>query len=202
MIAVAPLLLLALGLLVFFVKKKRDIAVAFLELIMFTAIASLTLLGLKANMEGSSELFANLSQVGWIPFISDWDMWKEGLGGDLRCFIQIVGNILMFAPFGFFYRQLHGKGLKKAWILAFVMPIGIECLQTAFGRVGDANDVICNALGMMFGYYLNACYQFIFHKTSCGEIKLRKGGTVSIYHKAGWVIFCLICVVRILRYPV
>ncbi len=73
-----------------------------------------------------------------------------------RLFIRnIVGNILMFIPFGFFtsyYLKLDKK--RYIFYLALIVSIVIELIQLKIGRAFDVDDIILNIVGSLFGYFL------------------------------------------------
>jgi glycopeptide antibiotics resistance protein len=67
---------------------------------------------------------------------------------------NIIGNVLMFVPYGFFsctYIKL--KNPLKAFILIFIASLSIEITQLAIGRVFDVDDILLNVLGGMLGYF-------------------------------------------------
>lgn len=68
---------------------------------------------------------------------------------------NIIGNIVMFLPFGFFaallWKTFNGK---RALALGLGLTCCIECCQAFMGRVFDVDDIILNALGVFCGYLL------------------------------------------------
>ena len=81
-----------------------------------------------------------------------------------RLFIRnIVGNILMFIPFGFFtsyYLKLDKK--RYIFYLALIVSIVIELIQLKIGRAFDVDDIILNIVGSLFGYFLYRIMDKIF----------------------------------------
>ncbi len=81
-----------------------------------------------------------------------------------RLFIRnIVGNILMFIPFGFFtsyYLKLDKK--RYIFYLALVVSVVIELIQLKIGRAFDVDDIILNLVGSFFGYLLYRVMDKIF----------------------------------------
>lgn len=66
--------------------------------------------------------------------------------------INVMGNILMFAPIGFFVALLWGKGWKQAALWALAVSLFIELTQLPQGRASDIDDVWLNVLGGLLGY--------------------------------------------------
>lgn len=66
---------------------------------------------------------------------------------------NVIGNILMFVPFGFFLGYFL-KIKKKRWVIVLVVVIStiIELLQDYIGRVFDIDDILLNLVGGMLGY--------------------------------------------------
>ena len=68
---------------------------------------------------------------------------------------NIIGNIIMFIPFGFF-SSYYLKSNKKSFIffLTMVVSLVIECIQLKIGRAFDVDDIILNMVGSLCGYYI------------------------------------------------
>lgn len=85
------------------------------------------------------------------------EVFRYQFGGRLF-FRNIIGNVLMFIPYGFFASlYIDLKGPLKAFILVFVASLSIEVTQLAIGRVFDVDDILLNVIGGMIGfsiYYL------------------------------------------------
>lgn len=65
---------------------------------------------------------------------------------------MIVGNVVMFIPFGFFLPFVTEKlNRKNIFATAIAVPIVIELFQLILGRSFDIDDLICNFLGIVIG---------------------------------------------------
>ncbi len=76
---------------------------------------------------------------------------------------NIVGNILMFVPFGFFtayYLKLDKK--RIIFYLTLIVSVVIELIQLKIGRAFDVDDIILNMVGGMLGYFLYRLMDRIF----------------------------------------
>lgn len=68
---------------------------------------------------------------------------------------NLVGNIVMFLPFGFFAALLwRGFTGKRALGLGLGITCFIECWQILVGRCFDVDDIVFNTLGVWGGYLL------------------------------------------------
>lgn len=77
-------------------------------------------------------------------------------GGNMRyMLLNILGNIVMFAPLGFLLPLLF-RGWNVGWVLLIGVGFSvlIETLQFFTSRGTDIDDVILNALGAVFGYFV------------------------------------------------
>ena len=75
--------------------------------------------------------------------------------GDRLFFKNIIGNVLLFIPYGFFacyYVDL--KSFFKALGLIFAASLSIEFTQLLIGRVFDVDDILLNVIGGMIGYFI------------------------------------------------
>ena len=72
--------------------------------------------------------------------------------------VNILGNILIFIPFGIgvVYLSNRGVSVKRNLIFCLLFPLFIETVQLFVGRNVDVDDVILNFIGGAIGVYI-AC---------------------------------------------
>lgn len=112
------------------------------------------------------------SSNNFIPFreifrytITDRLFWKN-----------VIGNMIMFLPFGFFISYyLTAKNIKLPLLLTLIASIAVEIVQMCIGRVFDVDDIILNLLGGSIGF----C---IFH-----VLRIIGDKVPGIFHKE-WVL--------------
>ena len=80
---------------------------------------------------------------------------------------NIIGNIIMFVPFGFFV-SYHLKLERKTFIffLTLLISVVIELIQLKIGRAFDIDDIILNIAGGLIGYFFYRISDKIFAKSS------------------------------------
>ena len=142
---------------ILFVLKKRGISVtrqicyvglfwsAFL--IVFATIFFQGFTSNLFNPDGAS------FRLDLIPFT-----WAKG--GATRIAAEVIPNILMFIPFGFFLPLVFGWAKKwyKAIGIALLFSLCVEVIQFFIGRAADIDDVILNTLGGIIGYGIFSCF--------------------------------------------
>jgi glycopeptide antibiotics resistance protein len=104
------------------------------------------------------------------------------------CFIEIFGNVVLTIPFGFGINFLAKVKPRKILGLAFAVGFGFEFSQfiiSLFFRSGfrsiDINDVMLNALGVLFGYALFIIFAWAYIQFG-GHFKIKyKGLFADIY---------------------
>lgn len=75
--------------------------------------------------------------------------------GSRLFFLNVVGNMLMFMPYGLFIGYvLKTKKTITAVILGLIASVTIETTQLQIGRVFDIDDIILNVVGVILGLYL------------------------------------------------
>ncbi len=82
------------------------------------------------------------------------EMFRYTFGSD-NFVKNIVGNILLFIPFGFF--ASYYLNTKKAWtpvIITLIVSLCAEGMQYYLGRIFDVDDIILNVLGGFLGYLI------------------------------------------------
>lgn len=71
-------------------------------------------------------------------------------------FIQnIIGNILLFIPFGMFLGYYFKIKVISLIIITILYSFSIEFIQILINRVFDIDDVILNLIGSIIGYYFS-----------------------------------------------
>ena len=94
-------------------------------------------------------LFISDTNFNLIPFK---EILRYSIGSRLF-FKNVIGNLVMFVPYGFFasYFTKSKKG-SIAFLLILFASLSIEFTQLAIGRVFDIDDVLLNVVGGMIGY--------------------------------------------------
>ena len=68
-------------------------------------------------------------------------------------FKNVIGNILLFLPFGIFISNyIKNKTFFPTLLLSFIVSCAIEFTQSVIGRTADIDDVILNTVGGVLGY--------------------------------------------------
>lgn len=79
----------------------------------------------------------------------------ETFAADAHSIYILLGNIILFLPFGFLaallWRGYHGK---RSLLLGIGISGGIECWQLTVGRTFDVDDLLLNTLGVLTGFLL------------------------------------------------
>ncbi|MGN0536992.1 MAG: VanZ family protein [Acutalibacteraceae bacterium] len=65
---------------------------------------------------------------------------------------NVVGNILMFVPMGFFLPLLKKLSFPKTVLCGFLFSLFIELAQLPLDRVTDVDDLILNTTGTAVGF--------------------------------------------------
>lgn len=93
----------------------------------------------------------NYGTNNFIPFK---EMFRYSVGS-LKFIKNIIGNILLFVPFGFFSSYyLKAKKISTPFILTLITSLTIEIVQYYIGRVFDIDDIILNVFGGIIGFLL------------------------------------------------
>lgn len=90
------------------------------------------------------------SSNNFIPFK---EIGRYNIGSRLF-YRNVIGNMAMFVPFGFFtsYYVKIKKPLLAIFLVAFA-SISIETTQLLIGRVFDIDDIILNNIGGLMGFF-------------------------------------------------
>src|SRR5574344_599358 len=81
--------------------------------------------------------------------------------GSRYFFKNVLGNMIMFIPYGFFVSYfLKLKKLYSISLLTLLTSITIEVTQLLIGRVFDVDDILLNLCGGIVGFII----YYIIHK--------------------------------------
>ena len=116
----------------------------------------------------------NYGTNNFIPFK---EMFRYDIGS-YKFYKNIIGNIVLFLPYGFFVSNyLESKKIYRPIVLSIIVSTTIEAVQYYIGRVFDIDDIILNVIGAVLGYLVYRLFNFLKTKFS----KLLKGeGTITI----------------------
>ena len=105
--------------------------------------------------------YVNFGTNNFIPFK---EIFRYDLGTP-KFIKNIIGNIIMFIPFGFFASYfLKSKKISIPLILTIILTTTIETVQYYIGRVFDIDDIILNIVGGILGYLLFITMDFLQNK--------------------------------------
>lgn len=144
MIFIFSIVIVALRLMYIHVHKEKF--VLYKETFMFAFLLYALLLFYVVTFQD-----VNYGTNNFIPF-------KEILRYEVgsKVFIKnIVGNIILFIPFGFFVAHLmKSKKLYPTLVVSMITSIVIEYTQLKIGRTFDIDDIILNISGGFLGYLI------------------------------------------------
>lgn len=76
--------------------------------------------------------------------------------GSTQFFYNVIGNIVLFIPFGYFVSDyLKAKKTHHILIVSVLISLTAELIQYKIGRAFDIDDIILNVLGAILGFM---CY--------------------------------------------
>ncbi|MFV0394143.1 MAG: VanZ family protein [Coprobacillaceae bacterium] len=90
--------------------------------------------------------------------------WMNSSSGDHRLLGEVIPNIIMFIPLGFFLPQVF-KSCRNPLISLFLILIttlSVETIQYYTGRAADIDDVILNVIGGLIGLIIYKIINILF----------------------------------------
>ena len=90
--------------------------------------------------------------------------------------LNLLGNLVMFMPFGFLLPALWRKCEKFyiTFLAGMFVSVGIEMIQYFIGRSTDVDDVILNSAGTVVGYICFICFRHMYKFYSKKSITVKK----------------------------
>ncbi len=144
---------IALTLRITYIIKHREKIHLIKELISFSFIVYIVCLFYAVTFQ---DIDASSVRSNLVPF---QEMFRYSFGS--RLFIKnVLGNMLMFVPYGFFASYfLKERRLLVILFLIVILSCTIEWMQLYIGRVFDIDDIILNVVGGLTGYF---CYVILY----------------------------------------
>ncbi len=129
----------------YLIKYKKEF-VFYKEMISFAFILYVLCLFYVVTFQDVSWSTSN-----FIPFK---EMFRYSFGSKLF-FKNVLGNMLMFMPYGFFVAYLLKLNKCRFMLfLSLLVSLSIETIQACIGRVFDVDDIILNVVGSIIGFYI------------------------------------------------
>ena len=155
MIIVSVVVLILLRI-IYLIKNKQKIVL----------YKDLTYLAFVIYLLSLFQLVTLQDAVSWSTnnFIPLKEITRYNIGSAL--FIKnVIGNILLFVPFGFFISYiLKSKRWFEPFIITIICSLTIEIVQLSIGRVFDVDDILLNLIGGVIGYLLYKLLRYISNK--------------------------------------
>ncbi|MGL4762723.1 MAG: VanZ family protein [Sarcina sp.] len=132
------------------INKSREF-IKFMFLVYFFGVLAYTMGIMFYSPEFKERI--SLESINYIPIVETIKMFQNSRSSALY---QVMGNLIMFVPFGMFVAVLYKKSnsiLKVAGI-SLICTVIIETSQFFGGRGVDVDDIIINTLGGILGYLI------------------------------------------------
>ena len=114
-----------------------------------------------------NRLSENAIHQNWVPFSTISSM-LDSSSNNLNSFLNLIGNILLFAPFSFLLLILKRKISLKVIPLGILVILIIELSQLLssylYGftyRIFDVDDIILNTISLLIGVVLFRVFRII-----------------------------------------
>lgn len=146
-----PMIIISVVILVSFrisyLLKNHERLVLYKELLMLSFVIYILCLFQVVTFQDDVTWSTN----NFIPFR---EIFRYDIGSRLF-FKNVIGNMIMFLPFGFFISYyLKSEKISLPILLTIIASTSIEIVQMCIGRVFDIDDIILNISGGMIGYLL------------------------------------------------
>lgn len=115
----------------------------------------------------------NRVYINYIPFVETIKMFQDNFMGIGNAIYNIMGNILLFVPLGFFIPLLFKNKNKIVNIVlyGFCASLAIEIIQLSTAiNVTDIDDIIFNTLGAVLGFFTFNIFYYIIKETKLREL--------------------------------
>lgn len=68
-------------------------------------------------------------------------------------YLNVIGNVLVFMPFGYFVSSyIKAKKVSHIILITAITSLTVECVQRYIGRSFDIDDILLNIVGAIIGF--------------------------------------------------
>lgn len=146
-----------------YIIKYKPKVIFYKEMLMFGFIIYVLCLFYVVTFQDVSWSTSN-----YVPFK---EMFRYTIGSRMF-FKNVIGNMIMFLPFGFFVAYfLKLNKARYILLLSLIVSVTVETIQKSIGRVFDVDDIILNIIGGLFGFII---FKFIYFLKSKSPEFLKK----------------------------
>lgn len=170
----------------YLIKNKSDI-VLYEEILTLSFMLYILVL---FQLVTSQDLNSYMGRNNFIPF---QEIFRYSIGSRLF-FKNIIGNVLLFVPYGFFASfYLKLKKPIKVLLISFIASLSIESTQFMIGRVFDVDDILLNIVGGLLGFTIYYLFDYLGEKFNVLRTKL----FINIVTLLGFLLFMIFVIGRI-----
>jgi len=145
---------------------KKNYSIAILFIAYFAVLMKLIVFKYPAQMVISDGNYIPFKTILHLNAYPTWIVAKNNL----------IGNIALFVPLGFFIPFLYGRPLTWRYVLvtAFILSVTLESTQVLLrAGVFDVDDIILNVFGAIAGYGVFVLAVLIFRTARKRLVKHR-----------------------------
>ncbi len=158
---------------IFFILKKRGIAI--IRQLSYLALFFSALLIIFATLIIFNKITFNPEQhfLNLIPF----KRFRDDVNVLKTVITEIVPNIIIFIPLGFFIPIVFKK-MRKIYntaLIVLLVTFSIEFFQYFIGRKSDIDDIITNLLGGIIGYGVFKSLNYLLYNKKWWNTLIGKG---------------------------
>ena len=140
----------------YLIKNKEKIVI-YKELLMYAFIIYTLCLFQIVTFQDDVSFGTN----NFIPFK---EILRYNMGSRLF-FKNVIGNMILFLPFGFFISlYLKEEKANLPLLIILITSFSIEVVQMIIGRVFDIDDILLNLVGGYLGYLVYSFFKKIWDK--------------------------------------
>lgn len=149
-------------------NKKIDVKREVLLLLFISTIIMLLSQTILCEFHFNKSFYINkgIHSNNFIPFKIFYDSYISHIkyGNYTYFIISLLGNIVLFIPYGFLLPSLYKIKGKYVVLLGFSLSLFIELFQLFLPRWTDIDDIILNTFGTFIGYLLYKYCVKIYHR--------------------------------------
>ncbi len=137
-------------------KREAVIVLFWLYIVALLSVTFVPEFSLKTGINASVFHLPDFSNPDTVNFHSPrgWILWKINQGNYADLIRNIIGNVVVFVPFGILFPVIFKKLENKTILFGFLLSFFIEFCQLFMNRQSDIYDLIMNTVGVFIGYLI------------------------------------------------
>jgi len=135
---------------------------------------------------------SEINTTGGLNLVPFTEMFRYRIGSTLF-YSNVIGNILIFLPFGYFVSgYVKASRISHILFVSVISSLTVELVQLQIGRSFDVDDILLNVVGAVLGFLVYIALNAI-------KKHLPRFFQSDLFYNFICIVLCIICLIYFTR---